>query len=117
VTATKSHTHEVDASITGTVEFDAGVLLATAKTTFSITVGLKVSGTETYSAVHYLENGAYGHIQWVVWGYKIRWTKWRQHTNCTATNLGQGTASFPNPNNQGYRTWDSWSSNGQTDNA
>ncbi|WP_327345222.1 hypothetical protein [Streptomyces europaeiscabiei] len=104
VSVTRSGT--ITAEVTGTVEAEANLVIAAAKSSISY----KIAGSVTVATGHtYSRNipkRKYGHLQYGSWGYKVSWEEYRRKGNgCgRATLIDSGTATLPTKET-GWKFW------------
>ena len=105
ITVSRSYSGSATYRVEVGAESDVGAILAQAK--FSIKASLEKTNstgtTHTYS--HNIRAGRYGHVQYVSWGKRVTWTKYRVNANCTVTRLANGVIRFPS-REEGWYYWE-----------
>ncbi|SOD76769.1 hypothetical protein SAMN06272781_4623 [Streptomyces sp. 1222.2] len=105
VSVTKSGT--ITAEVTGTIEAEANLVIAAAKSSISYKISGSVTVATGHTYAHNVARRKYGHLQYGSWGYKVSWEKYRRKGNgCGgATLIDSGTATLPTKET-GWKFWE-----------
>jgi len=104
VSATRGYSGSVSFTVTAGAETEVGAVFAHAKASISASLALSNSTSTTITYSHAIRRGYYGHLQYVSWGRKVHWTKYRTTPRCTAQVLARGTINFPG-REEGWYFW------------
>ncbi len=105
LTVSRHYSGSATFSVTAGAESEVGAVLAKAKVSISASLSKTNStgATNTYS--HKITKKKYGHAQYVSWGKKVSYRKYRINRNCSTTTLATGTINFPS-NEEGWYYWE-----------
>lgn len=92
-------------SVTAGAESEVGAVLAKAKVSISGTLSKTNSTSSTHTYSHDITKGKYGHVQYVSWGKKVNYRKYRTNANCSTTTIATGTINFPS-SEEGWYYWE-----------
>ena len=105
LSVTKDYTKSASYQVTAGAESEVGAVLAKAKISISASLTRTNSSTITHNYSHNISPDKYGHAQYVAWGKKVTWVKYRDTPSCTTQVLGRGVIKFPT-NSEGWRYWE-----------
>ena len=105
ITVSRSYSGSASYSVVAGAETEVGAVLAKAKVTISASLTQTNSTSTTLQFSSQITPGKYGNAQYVSWGNRVVWKKYRNNANCTATYLSGGTIDFPS-NSEGWRYWE-----------
>ncbi|GAA2095756.1 hypothetical protein GCM10009841_07110 [Microlunatus panaciterrae] len=105
---TRDFTKSASYQVTAGAETEAGAILAKAKVSISASLTKTNSSTVTHNYSHKISSNKYGHAQYVSWGKKVYWKKYRDTPTCTTQLIAKGAIKFPT-NQEGWRYWETYS--------
>ncbi|MFT3970970.1 MAG: hypothetical protein QM695_12025 [Micropruina sp.] len=105
LTVSRQYSGSATYSVTAGAESEVGAVLAKAKVSISGTLSKTNStgATNTYS--HKITKKKYGHAQYVSWGKKVNYRKYRINRDCRTTTIATGTINFPS-SEEGWYYWE-----------
>lgn len=105
ITVSRTYSGSVTFRVEVGAESEVGVILARAKA--SIKASLEKTNTTgtTHTYSHNIRAGRYGHVQYVSWGKRVTWAKYRVNGNCTSTLITAGVIRFPSTE-EGWYYWE-----------
>lgn len=105
LTVSRHYNGSATYSVTAGAESEVGAVLAKAKVSISASLSKTNSTGATNTYTHKITKKKYGHAQYVSWGKKVSYRKYRINRNCTTTTLATGTINFPS-SEEGWYYWE-----------
>jgi hypothetical protein len=105
LSVTKDFTSSASYQVTAGAESEVGAVFAKAKVSVSASITKTNTSTVSHNYSHRITPGKYGHAQYVSWGKKVTWKKYRDTPQCRTELIASGTIKFPT-NQEGWRYWE-----------
>jgi hypothetical protein len=104
VDATRSYSGTATYQVTVGAESEVGAIFAKAKVSISASLTKSNTTGTTITYHHKISAGKFGHLQYVSWGKKVNWKKYRDTPQCTTELIGSGSINFP-ATEEGWYFW------------
>jgi hypothetical protein len=105
MTVSVSVNSSISATITAGAKISVNELVADAEVTVSASITTSVGITVGHTYSRNITSGKYGNAQYGTWGYRLTWSQWERHNDCSLTELASGGGTAPTPA-VGWQYWE-----------